>query len=83
MYPSVYRESGLGPIGFFARTGYFDSDAVARVRSWQSTEPRWITVRNFAFDMGLMGVIATQLWRHVYCGGGLADSRSGPPRRFR
>ena len=24
-------------------------------------------------DMGLMGVISTQLWHHLFLGGGLAD----------
>ena len=56
-----------------ARTGYFDPEAVAAVRAWQSREPWWTTVRNFAFDMAMTSVIATQLWHHIYCGGGLAD----------
>lgn len=55
------------------RTGYFDSAQVADLRAWQSTAPRWTTVRNFTFDMALAAVIATQLWHHVYCGGGLAE----------
>jgi asparagine synthase (glutamine-hydrolysing) len=55
------------------RTGYFDPHAVAEVRTWQSREPRWTTVRNFAFDMAMTAVIATQLWHHTYCGGVLAE----------
>jgi asparagine synthase (glutamine-hydrolysing) len=55
------------------RTGYFDADAVASVRAWQSRAPRWTTVRNGTFDMAMTAVIATQLWHHTYCGGGLAD----------
>jgi asparagine synthase (glutamine-hydrolysing) len=56
-----------------ARTGYFDPQAVAAVRAWQSREPRWRTVRSFTFDMAMTAVIATQLWHHVYCGGELAE----------
>lgn len=56
-----------------ARTGYFDPQAVAAVRAWQSREPRWRTVRSFAFDMAMTAVIATQLWHHIYCGGELAE----------
>lgn len=55
------------------QTGYFDPDAVAAVGAWQSREPRWTTVRNFTFDMAMTAVIATQLWHHIYCGGGLAE----------
>ena len=55
------------------RTGYFDADNVAAVRTWQSRAPRWTTVRNFTFDMALTAVMATQLWHHVFCGGGLAE----------
>ncbi len=60
------------------RTGYFDPDAVARVGAWQSREPRWTTVRGYSFDMAMMAVIATQLWHHIYCGGGLADLPTQP-----
>ncbi|MFO0839984.1 MAG: asparagine synthase (glutamine-hydrolyzing) [Phycisphaerae bacterium] len=55
------------------RTEYFDVRAVEAVREWQTREPRWTTVRSFVFDMALTAVIATQLWLHTYCGGGLAD----------
>jgi asparagine synthase (glutamine-hydrolysing) len=65
------------------RTGYFDPDAVAAVRTWQSHEPRWTTVRNFTFDMAMTAVIATQLWHHVYCGGGLAELPTWAPSEAR
>jgi asparagine synthase (glutamine-hydrolysing) len=68
------------------RTGYFDSRAVAAVRAWQSREPLWTTVRSFTFDMAITAVIATQLWHHSYCGGGLADLPTWTPpatRRLR
>jgi asparagine synthase (glutamine-hydrolysing) len=31
------------------------------------------TFQRFILDLGLMGVISTQLWHHTWCGGGLAD----------
>jgi asparagine synthase (glutamine-hydrolysing) len=55
------------------QTGYFDPQAVAAVRAWQSHEPRWLTMRSLTFDMAITAVIATQLWHHTYCGGGLAE----------
>jgi asparagine synthase (glutamine-hydrolysing) len=61
------------------RTGYFDADAVAGVRAWQAHEPRWTTPRHFAFDVALTAVIATQLWHHTYCRGGLADLPTWTP----
>lgn len=55
------------------RAGYFDPDGVAKVRAWQSRESRWLTVKNFTFDVAMMDVIAIQLWHHIYCSGNLAD----------
>lgn len=54
------------------RTGYFDFSSVQRVRMLQTSLPRK-SFRRFALDMGLMGVISTQLWHHIYMGGELAD----------
>ncbi|HEX8199875.1 MAG TPA: asparagine synthase (glutamine-hydrolyzing) [Isosphaeraceae bacterium] len=54
------------------RSGYFDPAAVARQRSAQMRWPR-ITPRRFVFDLGLTSVVSTQLWHHLYCGGGLCD----------
>lgn len=53
-------------------TGLFDSEGVRKVRHIQTTRRR-TSFQRFALDMGLMGVISTQLWHHIYCGGGLAD----------
>ena len=52
--------------------GYFDPRAVARERSIQTTIPR-ITARRVVFDLGLTSVVSTQLWHHLFCGGGLCD----------
>ena len=53
-------------------TGYFDPSAVAREVAWQRRIPR-VTLRRFVLDLGLTSVVSTQLWHHLYCGGGLCD----------
>jgi asparagine synthase (glutamine-hydrolysing) len=53
-------------------TGYFDPDAVIRQRAWQVFLPR-ITPARFVHDIALTCVVSTQLWHHIYCGGGLCD----------
>jgi asparagine synthase (glutamine-hydrolysing) len=53
-------------------TGYFDPAAVARQRAWQTLIPR-ITPARGVFDVALTCVVSTQLWHHIYCGGGLCD----------
>jgi asparagine synthase (glutamine-hydrolysing) len=60
------------------RTGYFDPDAVARERRKQTLLPR-ITIRRFVFDVGLTCVVSTQLWHHLFCGGGLCDLPTWTP----
>jgi asparagine synthase (glutamine-hydrolysing) len=52
--------------------GYFDPKAVAREVAAQTSRPR-VTPRRFVFDLGLTSVVTTQLWHHLYCGGGLCD----------
>jgi len=54
------------------KVGFFDPAAVARQRWWQTTVPP-ITPGRFVFDLGLTNVVSTQLWHHIYCGGGLCD----------
>jgi asparagine synthase (glutamine-hydrolysing) len=53
-------------------TGYFDPSAVARQRAWQTRFPR-ITPARGVYDVALTCVVSTQLWHHIYCGGGLCD----------
>jgi asparagine synthase (glutamine-hydrolysing) len=53
-------------------TGYFDPEAVARERRWQLALPR-ITPRRAIMDIGLTFVVSTQLWHHLFCGGGLCE----------
>ncbi len=61
------------------KAGYFDPKAVARERAWQVAMPR-ITAKRFVFDLGLTSVVATQLWHHIYCGGGLCDLPTWEPQ---
>lgn len=53
-------------------SGYFDAAAVQRARELQFSLSRQ-SLRRFCLDMGLAGVISTQLWHHLFLGGGLAD----------
>ncbi len=53
-------------------TPYFDLAYVARERQRQEARRR-APLAFLAFEMNLATVIATQLWHHTFCGGGLAD----------
>jgi asparagine synthase (glutamine-hydrolysing) len=62
-----------------AATGYFDPAGVLLAREMQLRKSRY-SLKRFSLDMGLAAVIATQLWHHLYCGGGLADLPTWSPR---
>jgi asparagine synthase (glutamine-hydrolysing) len=53
-------------------TGYFDPVGVARERAWQMRIPR-VTPARGVYDVALTCVVSTQLWHHIYCGGGLCE----------
>jgi asparagine synthase (glutamine-hydrolysing) len=53
-------------------SGWFDPEAVARERNAQCRFLR-ITPRRIIMDLSLTCVIATQLWHHLYLGGGLCE----------
>jgi asparagine synthase (glutamine-hydrolysing) len=58
------------------RSGYFELSGVERVRKLltrQRLRPA------FAQDIGMTVVIATQLWHHTFCGGGLASLPTWTP----
>ncbi|MEA2631010.1 MAG: hypothetical protein QOE66_1229 [Chloroflexota bacterium] len=59
-------------------TGYIDPRQVARQRTLQTWLPP-ITPGRFIYDLGLTCVISTQLWHHLYCGGGLCDLPTWEP----
>ncbi len=54
------------------KSGYFDPEAVAHQVHRQRTLPR-ITPKRFVYDLGLTSVVSTQLWHHLYLGGGLCE----------
>jgi asparagine synthase (glutamine-hydrolysing) len=58
-------------------TGYFNPEAVQLAQEVQRRKPRRSLYR-FSLDMGLIGVISTQLWHHLFCGG-LADLPTWSP----
>jgi asparagine synthase (glutamine-hydrolysing) len=54
------------------RTGYFDVDQVWRDCALVAAEGSSRSLGRF-YSLGLGGVVATQLWHHVYLGGGLCS----------
>jgi asparagine synthase (glutamine-hydrolysing) len=54
------------------KTGYFDAPSVLRWRKeFRSLRPG--SNQRTAIELGLVGVVATQLWHHLYVDGSLAD----------
>jgi asparagine synthase (glutamine-hydrolysing) len=53
-------------------TGYFDPRTIAQQRAWQTHIPR-ITPARCVYDVALTCAISTQLWHHIFCGGGLCE----------
>ena len=62
------------------KTGYFGVDAV---RHWSAAfkEMRAGSTQRAVIEMGLVGVVATQLWHHTYIDATLADLPSWSPPR--
>ena len=54
------------------RTGYFDA---AAVQHWRRAfrKMRAGSLPRLSMEMGLTAVVATQLWHHLYLGGGLTE----------
>jgi asparagine synthase (glutamine-hydrolysing) len=55
-----------------AATGYFDPKTITRQRAWQTHIPR-ITPARGVCDVALTCAVSTQLWHHIFCGGGLCE----------
>lgn len=53
------------------RSGYFDPAGVEKARALLTGRRRLRPL--LPFDLGMTMVVATQLWHHLFCGGGLAD----------
>lgn len=62
-----------------SKTGYFDIQRVTREVAAQTRMPR-ITPRRFVQDLGLTSVVSTQLWHHLFFGGGLCELPSWSDR---
>jgi asparagine synthase (glutamine-hydrolysing) len=58
------------------KTGYFD---VVAVQHWRNAFKAMRGNQRTMVEMGLVGVVATQLWHHTYMGGGLADLPAWSP----
>jgi len=54
------------------RTGYFDPDAVLRWKNDFASLPTAIYKRS-SMELGLVAVVATQLWHHTFIDHSLAD----------
>jgi asparagine synthase (glutamine-hydrolysing) len=63
-------------------TGYFDPEGLAREREAQVRYPR-ITPKRIIMDLSLTCVVATQLWHHIFFGGGLCDLPTWSPTPLR
>jgi asparagine synthase (glutamine-hydrolysing) len=58
------------------KTGYFDHAAVAQ---WRSAFRNMRGNQRTMIEMGLAGVVATQLWHHTYIDASLADLPAWTP----
>ena len=61
-----------------AATGYFDPKIITCQRWWQTQIPR-MTPARFVYDVALTCAVSTQLWHHIFCGGGLCDLPTWQP----
>ncbi len=58
--------------------GYFDAESIARELAALEHASR-LSPRRFILDVGLTSAITTQLWHHIYCGGGLCELPAWTP----
>lgn len=69
--PPAFVDQLLSPESI-RRTGYFRPEAVETYRRTYA-DYRWGSGRRLTLEMGLTGVMATQLWHHLFMGGGLCE----------
>jgi asparagine synthase (glutamine-hydrolysing) len=62
-----------------AKTGYFDARQVAHYRSIYKDYAWHGKGKKLVAEMGLTGVMATQLWHHTFLGGGLCELPAWSP----
>jgi asparagine synthase (glutamine-hydrolysing) len=77
--PPAYVDQLLSPESL-RKTGYFDPEAVAHWRqAFRRLRAR--SAQRLSVEMGLVGVLATQLWHHTFLDPSLADLPSLVPTR--
>ncbi len=69
--PPAFVEQLFSPPSL-RKTGYFDADAVSHWRQAFKQMGRR-SAQRLALEMGLAGVLSTQLWHHLYLDASLAD----------
>ncbi len=69
--PPAFVEQLFSPESL-QRSGYFDAEAV---RHWRKAfkEMRASSTQRLSIEMGLAGVLSTQLWHQLYIDSNLAD----------
>ena len=75
--PPAYVRQLMSPEAL-RRTGYFDPTAV--LRDYNAIASGQAKDINVFLKMGLTGVLSTQLWHHLYLGGGLCELPDSVPR---
>ncbi|MGL5098312.1 MAG: asparagine synthase-related protein, partial [Planctomycetia bacterium] len=60
------------------KSGYFNADAVEGSRRNYHAMPAW-SMNRMSHDFGLTMVASTQLWHHLYMGGGLCELPAWSP----
>jgi asparagine synthase (glutamine-hydrolysing) len=66
-----WAEQLLSPEALRA-SGYFDPGAVTRALQLVARSPA-LAPRRYVLEAGLTGVVTTQLWHHLFLGGGLCE----------
>jgi asparagine synthase (glutamine-hydrolysing) len=61
-----------------AATGYFDVEEVLATRAALGRRG-WFPARKLFAEMGMTAVVSTQLWHHLYLGGGLCELPAWSP----
>jgi asparagine synthase (glutamine-hydrolysing) len=77
----AFVEQLLSPASL-ARTGWFDAAAVTHWRT-AFRSLRKSSAQRVSVEMGLVGVLSTQLWHHTFIDGSLADLPSLAPGQWR
>ncbi len=69
--PPTFIDQLLSPESL-KKSGYFVPEEVLKYRKTYRNYG-WFAGQRLTLEMGLTGVMATQLWHHMYMGGGLCD----------